>query len=254
MLPITVSIGAACLNPGESLPIEQILAQADKALYHVKQNGRNAIAFWPEVAERKRCGKKAPYCGGCGIFDMLLKMLDARHRTTGEHSRRIAGITEMLAEELALPAGEIETLVRGALLHDIGKIAIPEAILLKPGSLTPSERQIMRQHPRIGYDLIRHSPDLEPFADLVLSHQERFDGTGYPRRLKGKAISLGARIFAVADAYDAIRSWRPYSSVHSPAEAIEMIRRGSGTQFDPAVVAAFERCQKKVEAFMAVQP
>ena len=131
---------------------------------------------------------------------------------------------------------------------EIGKIAIPEAILLKPGPLTVRERRIVKRHPRTGHEILKHSADFKAIAEIVLSHQERYDGKGYPRRLKGADICLGARIFAVADTYDAIRAGRPYSPARSAAEALAEIRRCSGTQFDPAVVAALARCQDQIEA------
>lgn len=128
---------------------------------------------------------------------------------------------------------------RGSYLHDIGKIGIPDAILLKPGKLTPDEKQIMESHARIGYDLVSRIAFLAPAAEIVLTHQERYDGTGYPQGLLGEEIPLGARIFAVADTLDAMTSDRPYRRALPFAKAHEEIKREAGRQFDPNVVKTF---------------
>jgi HD-GYP domain-containing protein (c-di-GMP phosphodiesterase class II) len=127
---------------------------------------------------------------------------------------------------------------RGALLHDIGKIGVPDAILLKPGPLDPQEWEEMRKHPQVGFNILKSIGFLKIPAEIVLSHQERYDGTGYPRALGGDAIPLGARIFAVADALDAMASDRPYRKSLGFERAIQEIARQSGTQFDPQVVEA----------------
>jgi HD-GYP domain-containing protein (c-di-GMP phosphodiesterase class II) len=140
---------------------------------------------------------------------------------------------------VGVPASQLSELGRGALLHDIGKIGVRDAILLKEGPLTEVEWTEMRQHPQMGWRMIRNIPFLKTAADIVLAHQERFDGTGYPRKLAGEAIPLGARIFAVADTFDAITSDRPYRKASSFAEARKEIARCAGSQFDPRCVAAF---------------
>jgi putative nucleotidyltransferase with HDIG domain len=129
-------------------------------------------------------------------------------------------------------------IIRGALLHDIGKIGIPDAILRKPGPLTEEEWTIMRQHPRIGYEMLKQIDFLKQAVPIILHHHERFDGRGYPAGLAEDQIPLGARIFAVADTYDAITSDRPYRKGRSHATAVEEVRKGCGTQFDPLVVEA----------------
>jgi response regulator RpfG family c-di-GMP phosphodiesterase len=124
---------------------------------------------------------------------------------------------------------------------------VPDTILLKSGPLTDEEWRVMRTHPEVGYTILRISPNLADVAELIYSHQERFDGSGYPRGLRGEAIPLGARVFAVIDAYDAMRSHRPYRQPMSTEQAVDQIRRGSGSQFDPVVVQAFMRCQPELE-------
>jgi HD-GYP domain-containing protein (c-di-GMP phosphodiesterase class II) len=128
---------------------------------------------------------------------------------------------------------------RGSLLHDVGKIGVTDLILLKEGKLTEDEWKFMREHPLIGYEMLRQVKFLQGAADIVLAHHERWDGDGYPRRLKGTDISFGARIFAVVDTFDAMTSDRPYRRAKPAAEAFGEIRRGSGSQFDPRVVEAF---------------
>jgi HD-GYP domain-containing protein (c-di-GMP phosphodiesterase class II) len=134
---------------------------------------------------------------------------------------------------------QLKSLSRGALLHDIGTLAIADSILSKPGKLTPEEWNTMRGHAQIGYDLMSRIPFLRDAADLVLSHHERHDGTGYPRGLRGEQIPLSARIFAVADAFDAMTSPRPYQATRRVSQAIEEIALKSGRQFDPQVVQTF---------------
>ena len=181
-------------------------------------------------------------------LEALAAMLDARERTTGQHSQRARKFTLLLARELGLPPEDLEDIGRGALLHDIGKTGIPDEILLKRNALSPDQRAIIEHHPEIGYNIISATPFLSKAAEIVLSHHERFDGKGYPRGLRGKEIPLGARIFAVIDAYDAMRSTRSYREGMKPADAVAEIQHHSGTQFDPEVVTAFLRCLPLIEA------
>lgn len=165
--------------------------------------------------------------------------LDMRDEETEGHSKRVTAYTVAIGRAMKLTASELKTLARGAFLHDIGKIAIPDSILLKPGHLTPDEMTVMQSHCEQGYRIVRKIPFLADAAELVLSHQESFDGTGYPRGLRGEEIPLGARIFAIADTLDAITSDRPYRRGSSFGEALREIERCAGTQFDPAVVTIF---------------
>jgi response regulator RpfG family c-di-GMP phosphodiesterase len=169
----------------------------------------------------------------------LVRALDAREHETSDHSQRVVKYTEVIAERLSLRGPELEEIGRGALLHDIGKIGVPDAVLLKPAKLTPEEWKEMRRHPDIGYDMIRSIEFLNTPAAIVLSHQERFDGRGYPRGLRGEEIHIGARIFAVADTLDAMTSDRPYRKGTTFENAVDEIQRCAGSQFDPEVVRAF---------------
>jgi len=169
----------------------------------------------------------------------LVRALDAREHETSDHSQRVVKYTEAIAERLSLRGPELEEIGRGALLHDIGKIGVPDAVLLKPAKLTTEEWKEMRRHPDIGYDMIRSIEFLNTPAAIVLSHQERFDGRGYPRCLRGEEIHIGARIFAVADTLDAMTSDRPYRKGTTFESAVDEIQRCAGSQFDPEVVRAF---------------
>ncbi|MSP12655.1 MAG: HD domain-containing protein [Chloroflexi bacterium] len=177
----------------------------------------------------------------------LSAALDARDRETEGHSQRVAMYTLLLTEALepAVPGikdQEMQEAIEwGALLHDVGKIGVPDAILHKPGKLTEAEWQAMRRHPPIGYEILQDIAFLKRALPMVLHHHERWDGTGYPRQLRGEAIPLIARIFAVADTLDAITSKRPYREARSFAEARAEILRHRGSQFDPTVVDAFMR-------------
>ncbi len=169
----------------------------------------------------------------------LVTALDAREHETSDHSLRVVQYTVAIAERLSISGKDLEEIGRGALLHDIGKIGVPDAVLLKPGKLTPDEWIEMRKHPDIGFQMIQAIPFLDTPAEIVRSHQERFDGGGYPRNLRKEEIHIGARIFAVADTLDAMTSDRPYRRGTSFANAISEIDRCKGTQFDPEVVKAF---------------
>jgi putative nucleotidyltransferase with HDIG domain len=165
--------------------------------------------------------------------------LDLRDEETEGHSKRVTAYCIALARSMGLDPTALKIIARGAFLHDIGKIATPDAILLKPGKLTAPEMEVMREHCERGYEIVRKIPFLAEASEIVRSHQEKFDGSGYPRGLRGDEIPLGARIFAIADALDAITSDRPYRKGVSFIEARAEIEKCAGTQFDPFIVAAF---------------
>lgn len=176
-----------------------------------------------------------------GTLESLVAALDVRDQETRGHSQRVANHSLDIARMLGMKdEDELATIYRGALMHDVGKIGIPDAILLKPSKLTDEEWEFMRRHSAMGYKILAQVPYLRPTAKIVLAHHERWDGLGYPRKLKGEDIPLGARIFAICDTYDAIISDRPYRAGQSPDAALQEILRCSGTQFDPKVIEAFE--------------
>jgi len=165
--------------------------------------------------------------------------LDLKDAETEGHSRRVTVYTIAIARAMGLAKDHIDVIARGAFLHDIGKMAIPDAILRKPGKLDPDEITIMREHCYHGYQILKKIPFLKEAAEIVYAHQEHYDGTGYPRQLKGDDIPLGARLFSVADTLDAITSHRPYRAAQSWSAAREEIKRFAGRQFDPEVVTTY---------------
>jgi HD-GYP domain-containing protein (c-di-GMP phosphodiesterase class II) len=177
--------------------------------------------------------------GQCALGEALVAALDAREHETGLHSKRVACHTLVLARHFSADPRQLQQVYLGALLHDIGKIGIPDSILLKEESLSAAEWQIMRTHPEIGHRILAGAPIMGDAAQIVLTHEERFDGTGYPRGLAGRAIPLWARLFAVIDALDAITSDRPYRKGLPFDAARAEIKRQSGIQFDPQAVEVF---------------
>jgi response regulator RpfG family c-di-GMP phosphodiesterase len=172
-------------------------------------------------------------------LEALGRAIDLRDTETAGHSQRVCLYSIEIARVMAWSEEQLGSLARGAHLHDIGKLGIPDAILLKPGPLTADERKRMQRHAQIGFDLVKDIAFLSDAAELVLTHHERHDGGGYPRGLKGDEILPSARIFAVADSFDAITSDRPYRRASSFESGLQIIRDCSGTQFDPQAVTAF---------------
>jgi putative two-component system response regulator len=169
----------------------------------------------------------------------LVTALDYRDNETQGHSFRVVEYAVQVARRVGVGEADLAWIRRGAMLHDVGKIGVPDAILRKPGKLDPDEWREMRKHPEMGYRMLRHIAYFEPALDIVLCHQERWDGSGYPRGLKGEEIPLGARIFAVVDTFDAMTSDRPYRRALSAEDARDEVRRFAAIQFDPTVAEAF---------------
>ena len=169
----------------------------------------------------------------------LVKALDAREKEVGSHSERVMNYAAFLGAKLGLVGRELQDLSKGALLHDIGKIGISDNILLKPGQLDDNEWIEMRKHPQVGYEILSEIAFLKAPAEIILAHHERFDGTGYPKRLKGYQIPIGSRIFAVVDTLDAMTSDRPYRKALPFAMVVNEIIKFRGSQFDPAIADLF---------------
>jgi HD-GYP domain-containing protein (c-di-GMP phosphodiesterase class II) len=169
----------------------------------------------------------------------LISLIDLRDRYTGGHSFRVANYSRRIAIHLRLPDEDTEEVVLAASLHDIGKIGVPDRVLLKEGSLTDDEFGWIKMHPEWGWTAVRNVDDFRRASLVVLHHHERLDGRGYPGNLRGTEIPLGSRIIAVADSYDALTTDRPYRKGRTPAEAVKEIVRCAGTQFDEQVVKAF---------------
>jgi response regulator RpfG family c-di-GMP phosphodiesterase len=173
------------------------------------------------------------------LLEGLIAALDYRDAETQWHSRRVSLYARRLAEQVGISGPELTVVEHGALLHDVGKIGVRDAVLLKPGALSPDEWREMKRHPELGWALLQRVDHLRPASQIVLQHQERWDGQGYPAGLAGEQITLGARVFAVVDTLDAVTSDRPYRKARGVAEARAEVARCRGTQFDPAVVDAF---------------
>ena len=187
------------------------------------------------------------------IIQRLGRAAEFRDNETGMHVIRMSQVSKLIALELGLPEAEAELLRQAAPMHDIGKIGIPDRVLLKPGKLDAEEWAIMRRHPEIGAGIIgaHPAPLLKLAAQVAFTHHERWDGTGYPRGLAGEAVPRAARIVAVADVFDALTSVRPYKEAWALATAVAHIQAGSGLHFEPRVVEAFQACLPQIEAVRA---
>ncbi|MFI5401499.1 MAG: HD-GYP domain-containing protein [Planctomycetota bacterium] len=174
-------------------------------------------------------------------LDAMVSAIESRDCETKHHCRRVQVYAVMLAQRLGVSPEELVDISYGALLHDVGKIGVPDAILLKPGKLTDSEWEVMRRHTVIGHQMISRIKFLRGAADIVLHHHERWDGGGYPQGVSGEEVPLGARIFSIIDTFDAMTSKRPYKEALSNATARAEILRCAGTQFDPKLVQEFLR-------------
>jgi len=219
----------------------ELVRRADDALYWAKEYGKNQVRAWrPEVvelAELKRLVESSDRPGRHRAAASLARALDERDAYTGGHSQRVGELSARLAERLGLDEEQVELTRLAGCLHDVGKLAIPEEILRKPGPLTRAERRTLERHPLIAYRMLE-SLEADPVADVVLRHHERWDGAGYPSGMPAERIPLSARIIFVADAYDAMTSDRSYRARLSEEDALAELQRCSGSQFDPAVVAA----------------
>jgi putative nucleotidyltransferase with HDIG domain len=238
---MTVSAGLAT-SPQHGSERDELIRLADSALYWAKEYGKNRVrCFRPDVielAELKRLASGPDRAARFRAAASLARAVDARDVYTGSHSQRVAELAARTARRLGLADEDVELTRLAASLHDLGKLAVPEEILRKPGPLTEPERIVLERHPQIGFRMLE-SLGVNPVADWVLHHHERWDGSGYPDGLPGERIPLGARIILVADAYDAMTSERVYRRRVTPTEAIGELERCAGTQFDPAIVTAF---------------
>ncbi len=240
-MPITVSIGIASW-PTDGVMKEEIIARADAALYRAKQAGRNRTCLSSELDKpetSKISAELETRPRALSIIYALAATVDAKDHYTYGHSRKVSNYSVAMAEALDLPQDRIATIRAASLLHDIGKVGIPDSILSKEGPLTDEEWEPVKIHPKLGVEILRHIIDLVNCLPSILHHHEHYNGRGYPSGLKGDSIPLEGRILAIADAYDAMTSPRPYREQLPAQSALEELRRCAGTQFDPKLVELF---------------
>ena len=242
------------LKPFERMQLDSVVSRAVKH-GRLQRQGTVYRQNLEAVAAERMARLKATLNDLERSYDITIEAmgdaLDLRDEETEGHSKRVTAYTVALAREMGLNADQLRVIARGAFLHDIGKIATPDRILLKPSKLDAEEMAIMREHCGQGYEIVRKIPFLREAAEIVYAHQEKFDGSGYPRGLKGEGIPLGARIFAIADTMDAMTSDRPYRSGTTFEAAAGEIERCAGTQFDPQIVKVF--LQMQVEGWAAIR-
>ncbi len=247
---VTISIGVAG-GKGGLLRTDVLVRDADAAMYSAKSLGRNQTYIFAEPDEDARV-PRAPISATGRAFAMevgrvardaatasLTAVLSPLPHYRGQPSALIASIVVAMARNLALPDAEVDRIRTAALLHDVGKVAVPQEILDKPAALSSAEWRTVVQHPRIGQVILEQAAALKDAVPIILHHHERYSGHGYPFGLRGNDIPLGARIVAIADAYDAMIHDRPYKRAMSHENAIKELRRHAGTQFDPEMVAVF---------------
>ena len=239
--PVTISVGAAHF-PEHAHDASSLKRRADLALYKSKRNGKDRTSvFQPQEPLFTGDGDTEGDTGSMVAVRRLLAALAARHGNVGTHSTAVADLARSIGRTLGVEDVELDHLYLAGLLHDLGKISTPDAILLKPGPLTVEERAVMQDHAQIGFHLL-DGLDLTPVDNWILHHHEHWDGTGYPDGLAGGEIPFGSRIVLVADAFDAMTTERPYRRALSVQAALGELRDLSGRQFDPLVVSALETC------------
>jgi diguanylate cyclase (GGDEF)-like protein/putative nucleotidyltransferase with HDIG domain len=237
--PVTISVGVAHF-PDHAHDASSLKRRADLALYKSKRNGKDRTSVYrPEEHAQSDSGGEET--GSMIAVRRLMAALSARHGRVGEHSTAVADLARSIGQTLGLEEEELDNLYLAGLLHDLGKISTPDAILLKPGPLTGEERKVIQEHSRVGFHLL-DGLDLTPVDNWILHHHEHWDGSGYPDGLAGPEIPFGSRIVLVADAFDAMTTGRPYRRALSVQAALGELRDLAGRQFDPLVVSALETC------------
>ncbi|MBN1528050.1 MAG: diguanylate cyclase [Thermoleophilaceae bacterium] len=245
--PLTVSVGVAC-HPDDGDGADDLLRAGDQALYAAKQLGRDrSVIYNADVVAG--IGQEAARQDVSQLSSLLLlaETIDVRYSGTAKHSQAVGRYARAIAAELELPQPAVERLALAGVLHDVGKIGVSDAVLQKPGPLDDAETDEARSHPELGARILAGA-NLGDLAEWVFAHHERVDGSGYPLGLNGEQIPLEARILAVADAFEAMTSERPYSPALPRDEAAAELRRCAGTQFDPEVVEALLRAVRSERA------
>jgi diguanylate cyclase (GGDEF)-like protein/PAS domain S-box-containing protein/putative nucleotidyltransferase with HDIG domain len=262
VIKLKCSMGVVSYPEDPLFSVEELIDAGEECIYRVKERGGDGVALYGhEIGVAEHNLDKMPEEDRKRFIDSvkqrlsfyavrsersileaiysLAKSIELRDRRTKEHCDRMVEYAEKIAQRMGMNEQEVDNVRRAAMLHDIGKLGISDAILLKPGKLTPEEYEIVKKHPVIGADIISVAGFLKDIVPYILCHHEHFDGKGYPRGLKGEEIPLGARIIAVVDVYEALTSDRPYHKAISKDEAIKILKEGMDTQFDARVVKVF---------------
>ena len=262
VIKLKCSMGVVSYPEDPLFSVEELIDAGEECIYRVKERGGDGVALYGhEIGVAEHNLDKMPEEDRKRFIDSvkqrlsfyavrsersileaiysLAKSIELRDRRTKEHCDRMVEYAEKIAQRMGMNEQEVDNVRRAAMLHDIGKLGISDAILLKPGKLTPEEYEIVKKHPVIGADIISVAGFLKDIVPYILCHHEHFDGRGYPRGLKGEEIPLGARIIAVVDVYEALTSDRPYHKAISKDEAIKILKEGMDTQFDARVVKVF---------------
>lgn len=240
---LTCSIGVASY-PTDGASSTELLKVADRAMYAAKRLGRNQTrraddAIVTSVSTEAKFGTREE-AALFGIVEALAALIEARDGYTGKHTDEVGELVMDVALALDLDIWEARMLAIAGRLHDIGKVAVPDDVLHKPARLSEEEWQVMRTHPVIGADIVSRIPALRGLATIIRAHHERWDGGGYPDKLAGEDIPLGARVIAVVDSYNAMTTTRPYRQARDKDWALAELRRYAGSQFDPIIVAMLE--------------
>lgn len=243
---VTVSAGVSAA-PYAAKNVKELMETVDLAVYHVKHSGKNGIQIFDTVFQNSR--EKSQIKNHAHIYKeyeatiyALTAAIDAKDHYTFSHSHNVARYATELAEYLGMNEDVVEIIRQAALLHDVGKIGIPEDILNKAGRLTEEEYEVIKGHVEASIDIVRHLPSLDYVIPAVIGHHERYDGKGYPRRIAGEDIPATARILCIADSFDAMTSKRCYKNAYPLELARQNLLDGAGTQFDPYMVRVFVQC------------
>jgi len=240
---LTVSLGV-CAFPEMAASAEELIYRADMAMYWAKSTGKNRVGDWDGLISRRDGDFLPQYAGersgkSHDAVASLVSALNAKDSTTRDHTERCSWYATELAAQLELDEEQASILQLASLLHDIGKLVIPDEVLCKPGPLNAEEWEIMREHPSSAKHILSQLDSVADALPAIVHHHERYDGTGYPDGLKGDSIPLASRILTVTDAFDAMTSDRPYRNAMPVENALDELRENSGTQFDPEIVVAF---------------
>ncbi len=241
-LHLTCSIGAACY-PEHTCELDELISAADQAMYGAKHLGRNQVRLVSDPAVSVLLNREATEGGReetalRGTVEALVELVERRDHSLGHHSQQVSELARQLARAAGLSQEEAQGVALAGLLHDIGKVAISDAILQKPGPLTEEEKEQMRKHSIVGAEVLNHIPSLRPLVPVIRTHHEWWNGRGYPDQLKAEEIPLAARLIAVVDAYTVMITEQVYQHACSSTEALDELRKCAGTQFDPMAVEA----------------